>query len=229
MRDRDKFASICLLLVFCLNFAPACRSSRAESVAAVPKDYTLIDEFAPTFSRILDEDADEWPDEERTEALQTRKGNLLAYVAPAFKAKLDVEGSARLRDGRVVNFDQKYDGRWTYLVTRNAPYGISARGYKLIPYRTLAVDPHVVPLGTVVYLPALDGVRLPSGEIHDGFCLTDDTGQGIDGRRIDVFVGFENDEDNTLTRSGRIADMEPVRVYRVDSETARRVRARFNS
>ena len=105
----------------------------------------------------------------------------------------------------------------------NAPFGLGIDGYKLVPYRTLAVDPHVIRTGTVLYLPVLNGVRLPSGEIHDGFMFAHDEGQGITGKRVDVFVGYESDVDNTLTRSGRIEDMRSVDLYEVDDETANAV------
>ena len=224
MSESIRFASALFLLCLC---ASACGRMQGFHLAAVPGNYELLGEFAPTFYRTLDESAGEWPEEERTEELRTGDGELIARVTPTFKERLDIEGSARLRDGRVVNFDEKEDGRWTYLVAEGAPFGLDARGRGLVPFRTLAVDPSVVPLGTVVYLPSLDGVRLPSGETHDGLCLAQDTGQGIEGRRVDIFVGFENDEDNTLTRSGRVRDMEPLRVYRVDDETARRFLARL--
>jgi 3D (Asp-Asp-Asp) domain-containing protein len=189
--------------------------------------YKSLGGFAPTFYRILDESAPEWKEEARTEALLTVNGKLIERVTPSFKRQFDIEGSARLRDGRIVNFHQKIDGSWRYLVARNAPYGLGVDGYKLIPYRTLAVDPEVIRPGTVLYLPALDGVRLPSGEIHDGFFFAHDEGQGITGQRIDVFVGFESDVDNTLTRSKRIEDMNPVEVYRVDDETAARLNRKY--
>ncbi|HKR61373.1 MAG TPA: 3D domain-containing protein [Pyrinomonadaceae bacterium] len=191
------------------------------------RNYKLLGDFAPTFYRILDERAPEWKDEARTEALLTVEGKLIERVTPSFKQQLDIEGSARLRDGRIVNFHQKIDGSWRYLVALHAPFGLGIDGYKLIPYRTLAVDSEVIGPGLVLYIPALDGVRLPSGEIHDGFVFTHDEGQGITGKRIDVFVGFESDVDNTLTRSGRIEDMEPVEVYQVDDETAARLNRKY--
>jgi len=40
-------------------------------------------------------------------------------------------------------------------------------------------------------------------------------------------VGFEDDRDNTLTRSGRIESQERIAVYTVDGPTARAVNARF--
>jgi 3D (Asp-Asp-Asp) domain-containing protein len=204
-----------------------CGTSLAHAI--VPSNYRLLGAFSPTFYRILDESNAEWPNEPPTEPLLTLDGKLIARVGPTFKHQLDIEGSARLRDGRIVNFDEKREGEWRYLVVRHATYGIGEDGYKLIPYRTVAVDPKVIKLGTVLYLPALKGIRLPSGEIHDGFVFAHDTGQGIDGNRIDLFVGFEVDVDNTLTRSGQLINKEPTCVYQVDAATATEVSRRFRS
>jgi len=71
------------------------------------------------------------------------------------------------------------------------------------------------------------GIPLPSGEVHDGFCFAHDTGHGITGNRIDIFVGFESDRVNALTHSDRITSQEPVRVFRVEGATARALNARF--
>ena len=190
-------------------------------------DYRPLGGFAPTFYRILDERAPEWKDESRTEDLLTVNNDLIERVTPSFKRQLDIEGSARLRDGRIVNFHNKIDGNWRYMVASNAPFGLGIDGYKLVPYRTLAVDPHVIRTGTVLYLPVLNGVRLPSGEIHDGFMFAHDEGQGITGKRVDVFVGYESDVDNTLTRSGRIEDMRSVDLYEVDAETANQLNQKY--
>jgi 3D (Asp-Asp-Asp) domain-containing protein len=201
----------------------------ASQTAAAPASFRLLGAFRPTFYRILDESNPEWPAEPATEPLLTLDGKLIARVGPTFKHQLDIEGSGRLRDGRVVNFEEKREGSWRYLVVRDAPYGIGEDGYRLIPFRTIAVDPKVIKLGTVLYIPALKGIRLPSGEVHDGFVFAHDTGQGIDGNRIDVFVGFEVDVDNTLTRSGQIVNMQPTCVYQVDAATSVQVRRRFRS
>lgn len=199
------------------------------SQAAKHKDYSLLGRFAPTFYRILDEDAPEWKNGERSVSLLTTGTETIARVTAEFKRQLDIEGSAHLHDGRVVNLHQKMEGGWRYLVAVDAPFGLGVENYKLMPYRTLAVDPKVIQVGSVLYVPALDGVRLPSGEIHDGFMFAHDEGQSIRGNRIDVFVGFESDVDNTLTRSARIPDMEPTEIYRVDDATAARLNRRFVS
>ena len=79
-------------------------------------DYRPLGGFAPTFYRILDESAPEWKDESRTEELLTVNNDLIERVTPSFKRQLDIEGSARLRDGRIVNFHNKIDGNWRYMV-----------------------------------------------------------------------------------------------------------------
>ena len=191
----------------------------------VPVDSTSLGTFAPTFYRILDETKS--PTGERSEELFTREGQLIARVTSAFKRQLDIEGSARLRDGRIVNIEDRVGGRMRYLIVHGAPFGVGAPGYRLVPYRTVAVDPRRVKLGTVLYIPSLVGIPLPSGEVHDGFGFAHDTGHGIIGSRVDIFVGFESDRDNALTRSGRIASQERVSVYAVDGSTARAVNARF--
>lgn len=190
-------------------------------------NFKLLGNFAPTFYRILDESAPEWKNEERTEELLTVNGAVIERVTPSFKKQLDIEGSGRLRDGRIVNFQQKIDERWRYAVEANAPFGLGVRGYKLVPYRSLAVDPELISPGTVLFLPALEGIQLPSGEIHDGFMFAHDVGQSIKGNRIDVFVGYESDVDNTFTRSGRIEDMDPVELYEVDPSTASQLNEKY--
>ena len=80
----------------------------------------------------------------------------------------------------------------------------------------------------VLYVPVLNGVRLPSGEIHDGFMFAHDEGQGITGKRVDVFVGYESDVDNTLTRSGPDRGHALSRfVYEVDAETANQLNQKY--
>jgi 3D (Asp-Asp-Asp) domain-containing protein len=186
-----------------------------------------IGTFSPTFYRILDEDSPEWTAEPPTVELRGCDGEYIASVSQRYKHHLDIEGSGRLRGGLVVNIGGTHDGERCWLQPSEAPYGLGEDGNGLIPYRSLAVDPRVIKLGTVLYIPALDGIRLPNGELHDGLVIAHDTGSAIIGYRIDVFVGFENDVDNSLTNSGRIGNMESLSIYEVNDETASKVRQRF--
>ena len=59
--------------------------------------------------------------------------------------------------------------------------GVTASGRQAIPYYTIAVDPSVIPLGTICYLDYGDGV------LHE--CRADDTGGAVRGNKLDLCVG----------------------------------------
>lgn len=59
--------------------------------------------------------------------------------------------------------------------------GITASGRVAEPYKTIAVDPSVIPLGTIVWLDYGDGV------LHE--CRADDTGGAVVGNKLDLCVG----------------------------------------
>jgi len=77
-------------------------------------------------------------------------------------------------------------------------YGITFSGTKARP-GVVAVDPKVIPLGTRLYVEALDGSE------DYGFAVAEDTGSAIKGNKIDLFM--ENHRD--AWRYGR----RNVRVY----------------
>ena len=66
--------------------------------------------------------------------------------------------------------------------------------YRLVPFRSIAVDRSVVPWGTALFIPGLAGapIRLPDGRKlkHDGYVYAVDKGGQITGTHIDVFVGL---------------------------------------
>jgi 3D (Asp-Asp-Asp) domain-containing protein len=73
-------------------------------------------------------------------------------------------------------------------------HGSGAGGRSMVPYRTIAVDPRLIPIGSVLYVPAARGavVTLENGEtqIHDGYFYAADTGGSIDGNHVDIFLGY---------------------------------------
>ncbi len=80
------------------------------------------------------------------------------------------------------------------LWTKSAGFGDGVKNYRLIPFRTIAVDKEVIPYGTVVYIPKVKGktIELPNGEqvTHDGYFFAGDTGGAIKKNHIDVFTGI---------------------------------------
>lgn len=76
------------------------------------------------------------------------------------------------------------------------PYGCGVRSIPLIPYRTIAVDPDTIPVGSVVFVPALRGRAFRFNDrdwVHDGYLFAGDRGGAIRGAHIDVFHGSTDD------------------------------------
>ncbi len=67
-----------------------------------------------------------------------------------------------------------------YIPLRNVSFAAGA-SLPLHYYRSIAVDPSVIPLGSRVYVPAY------RGDGHGGWFVAQDTGGAINGRHIDVF------------------------------------------
>ncbi|HUJ59969.1 MAG TPA: 3D domain-containing protein [Kofleriaceae bacterium] len=119
----------------------------------------------------------------------------IADVSQEFATQLAIQGTGKLRDGRVLNIwgHCKCGHSPCFKVTANQ-WGTSGSGKPLQPFRTVAVDPKVVKLGSLLYVPLLDGRTMPGrppwgGYVHDGCVVADDTGGHIDGNRLDLFVG----------------------------------------
>jgi 3D (Asp-Asp-Asp) domain-containing protein len=126
------------------------------------------------------------------EDVYTREGFLLGSFARSFVKELKMEGSGWLADGRVVN----YAGRCRYGVgtcfevmnPETHPFGRGAHRRPLVPFRSVAVDRRLIPIGDTLYVPEFDGMPLPDGGFHDGCLRADDTGGAIKKRLIDFFV-----------------------------------------
>lgn len=73
----------------------------------------------------------------------------------------------------------------------NHPLGCGVRSIPLMPFRTIAVDPRIVPLESVIFAPELRGISFEyDGRTftHDGYLFAGDRGGAIRGRHIDVFM-----------------------------------------
>ncbi len=119
----------------------------------------------------------------------------IAEVSREFGMQLDIQGTGKLRDGRVLNVWGRCacDRSPCFKVTK-AQWGTGGNGHALQPFRTVAVDPKVIKLGSLLHIPLLEGRQMPGrapwgGFIHDGCVIADDVGGGIKGRQLDLFVG----------------------------------------
>ena len=83
-------------------------------------------------------------------------------------------------------------GRTRFALAKG-PFGDGVGGRVLVPFRTVAVDPKRIPLGSLVFIPDARGQRFtaPDGQTytHDGYFLAGDIGGAIKGAHIDIFTG----------------------------------------
>jgi len=119
----------------------------------------------------------------------------IAETTREFAHALKMQGTGKLRDGRYVTV-------WGRCNCPNSPcfrltqhqWGIGASGRSLQPFRSVGVDPKLIKLGSLLYIPLLEGRTMPGrppwgGFVHDGCVVADDTGGAIKNRQLDLFVG----------------------------------------
>ena len=96
-------------------------------------------------------------------------------------------------------------------------HGRDSMGCKVVPMRTLAVDPQVVPRGTVVFIKETVGLPLPGGGVHDGLWYASDIGGAIKGDRIDLFTGSGSASARSLVNHGlNLAQLTVTKVSSFD-------------
>lgn len=95
------------------------------------------------------------------------------------------------------------------LWTKATGFGDGVQNFKLIPFRTIAVDKKKIPYGTVIFIPSVKGqqIELPNGQkvIHDGYFFAGDTGGAIKDNHIDTFTGVfeENPFPNVIKSTSK--------------------------
>ena len=128
---------------------------------------------------------------------------VIALTTRAFHHELSLEGTGLLRDGRLINFEERCgcarpgfrDTRSCYveLDRKKFPWGRGARlndAYlPLRPLASVAVDPELIPIGSMMFLPGLAGKSGPGGDTLSGCFRAEDTGSAITGKRLDLFTG----------------------------------------
>jgi 3D (Asp-Asp-Asp) domain-containing protein len=123
---------------------------------------------------------------------------ILATVPEAFARSLSIEGTGRLNDGRLLNYDGACGCPYSpcfFVVDADHPWGVGVQDRALVPFRSVAVDPQVIAFGDRLYALEIDGLMMPGdppwgGFVHDGCLVADDTGGAIVGRHIDFFAAL---------------------------------------
>lgn len=109
-------------------------------------------------------------------------GSLLGRFSSAFIKAFKTEAAAKLKDGRCISY-LKRRGR-AQVVEKFLGYG----GHKLEELKSIAVDPRLIPIGSVVYIPQAENVVV-DGKPQSGIFYAHDIGSAVKGKHIDIFVG----------------------------------------
>lgn len=151
----------------------------------------------------------------------------LADVPVTFHDTLCVQGSGSLASGVTLSFARRgcscartcpRTGQqicFDALDRERFPWGRGAAGTAIAPFRSVAVDVSVIPLGTPIFIPDLVGLPTEVGGAghHDGCFVAEDRGIQVVGRHVDVFTGAV---EMTRVWNDRVPTNQGVSVY-VDS------------
>jgi 3D (Asp-Asp-Asp) domain-containing protein len=158
-----------------------------------------------------------------TVGLMSKSCGTIATVPRAFFEALCVQGSGNLRRGSTVSFARrdcecapicpKTNQKICFdeLEAREFPWGRGATGKAITPLLSVAVDTSVIPLGTPVYVPELDGMPrdVAGTTAHDGCFVAQDRGLKVVGQHIDIFTGHRS---LTALWNGRVPSNRGVTV-----------------
>jgi 3D (Asp-Asp-Asp) domain-containing protein len=162
-------------------------------------------------------------------SLMNAKCEPIAQVPRGFYEAACVQGSGSLARGGTVSFAKRdcacaevcprtnqkicFDAldRQTY------PWGRGASGNPISPLRSIAADVSVLAMGTVIYIPELDGI-----EGSDGCFVVEDRGLKVQGEHVDIFTG---DPSRTASLNSQVPSNQGVTIV-VDAPACGRLTKR---
>ena len=161
------------------------------------------------------------------------KGEVLMRVCASTEKACGLQGScAIIKNGksRSYNILTRVNGqdRFFEIEEDGCKFGYGVSQICLDPFYTLAADLDVYRPGDVIYVPAVAGLQLPNGRVHDGFFVVRDRGRGINGKgRFDFFSGFFSwrNSTNPFTKIGLTDQSTNVPYYKVTGDRASRIKS----
>lgn len=142
---------------------------------------------------------------------------VLNYASRSKESQLNCRECSKYAKSK-LNVESWGSVRWKL----SSGFGEGVKGYRLVPYRTVAVDPAHISYGSVLYIPAAKGIRIHledgSSIEHDGYFFAGDTGGAIKGNHIDVFTGTDDSHPFDFVQSNASKTFE---AWIVNDETLR--------
>jgi 3D (Asp-Asp-Asp) domain-containing protein len=183
----------------------ACFMPRAQTMSSLvrtgvrPPDFMLagqqdslgtprgryLGRFKVTYYWAVDET--EYPPS-RSSPLYLADGQLLGRFSSAFVKAFRVEAAACLKDGRRISYLKRANR------AKVVDQFLGCDGHRLTELKSIAVDPRLIPLGSIVYIPQAENVSV-DGQAQGGIFYAHDIGSAIKGKHIDIFVGSKRNMD----------------------------------
>jgi len=140
----------------------------------------------------------------RSSPIYLADGQLLGRFSSAFVKAFRVEAAACLKDGRRISYLKKANR------AKVVDQFLGCGGHTLAELKSIAVDPRLIPLGSIVYIPQAENVVV-DGQTMSGVFYAHDVGSAIKGKHIDLFVGRKKNTD-AFTSAG-MGSASGVDVY----------------
>jgi 3D (Asp-Asp-Asp) domain-containing protein len=175
---------------------------RADSVTISQSPQGLmkyLGKFKVTFYWIIQES--EYSGTKDT-PLYLESGKVLGYFPSRFVSDFKKEACAELKSGKLISYLKRVNK------VRVVTQFLGFNGYTISPFKSIAVDPSIVPLGSKLYIPALTQMGKDN---HNGVVYAHDIGSMINGHSIDIFVGYKSN--TRLLTSAGIESSSLVDVY----------------
>jgi len=140
----------------------------------------------------------------------------LAMASPAAPQEIDPFGP--LLEKAISAIDRATNLKLRATFYHAGGKGIGSRdslGCKVAPMRTLAVDPHVIPKRSIVFIKETVGMVMPDGSKHDGLWYASDTGGAIKGAKVDLFTGVGRASMDQFTKLA--LQTNPLNAVRIGS------------
>jgi 3D (Asp-Asp-Asp) domain-containing protein len=156
-----------------------------------------LGKFKVTFYWIVREDD---YDGTKDTPLYLESGKLLGYFDYDFVQDFKKEACAELKSGKCISYMKRVNR--VGIVSQF----LGVNGYTISPFKSIAVDPTEIAIGSKLYIPALTKIT-----DHNGTVYAHDIGSMINGNDIDIFVGYK--ENIKLFTNAGIASSNLVDVY----------------
>ncbi|MGE3758719.1 MAG: 3D domain-containing protein [Pseudobdellovibrionaceae bacterium] len=170
-------------------------------------------------------------------AMIDKTGKVLVTLCPSDYANCLMQGSCWVKstgNTKSYTYHSKVDNRHRFFESdmNKCPTGYGAGGRCLKPFYSVAADPKLYSMGSVIYLPKVKGAKLPDGSFHSGYFVVLDTGGNIKGPgRFDFYTGPYNrmSKGNVFIDLGLSDKKKRFSFYNVYGKTAEAVRRNANN